>query len=295
MSAKAPERFVAGVRLSNPDKVLYPEQGTTKSDLADHYVAVAERMLPHVAMRPITMVRCPTGRQKNCFYQRHAGAGIARQIEKVTVPGFDNPYLFIRDVAGLISLVQMGVLEIHPWGVRVERPDRPDRMIFDLDPDEGLGFEAVVRAARDVRDRLAALGLESFVKTTGGKGLHVVLPIEPVHEWRAVKAWAKGFSEAMAADAPELYLTRIAKAERTGRIFIDYLRNDPTSTAVGPYSTRARPGAPVAMPLDWKAVKAGLDPGRFTVATAARYVASRADPWADLDAVRQRLPDLPAA
>ena len=295
MSAKVPERFVEGVRLSNPDKVLYPEQGTTKGDLADHYVAVAERMLPHVAMRPITMVRCPTDRQKNCFYQRHAGAGIARQIEKVTVPGFDNPYLFIRDVAGLISLVQMGVLEIHPWGVRVERPDRPDRMIFDLDPDEDLGFEAVVRAARDVRDRLSALGLRSFVKTTGGKGLHVVLPIEPVHEWRAVKAWAKLFSETMAADAPELYLTRIAKAERTGRIFIDYLRNDPTSTAVGPYSTRARPGAPVAMPLDWKAVKAGLDPGRFTVATAAGHVASRADPWADFDAVRQRLPDLPGA
>ena len=295
MSEPKSERVVEGVRLSNPDKVLYPEQGITKGDLADHYLAIADRMLPHVAMRPITMVRCPTGRQKNCFYQRHAGAGIARQIEQVTVPGFDNPYLFIRDVAGLISLVQMGVLEIHPWGVRVERPDRPDRMIFDLDPDEDLGFEAVVRAARDVRDRLSALGLRSFVKTTGGKGLHVVLPIEPVHEWRAVKAWAKLFSETMAADAPELYLTRIAKAERTGRIFIDYLRNDPTSTAVGPYSTRARPGAPVAMPLDWKAVKAGLDPGRFTVATAAGHVASRADPWADFDAVRQRLPDLPGA
>jgi bifunctional non-homologous end joining protein LigD len=168
-------------------------------------------------------------------------------------------------------------------------------MIFDLDPGEDLGFDAVVRAARDLRDRLSALDLESFVKTTGGKGLHVVVPIEPIHEWRLVKAWAKAFSEAMATDAPDLYLTRIAKAERTGRIFIDYLRNDPTSTAVGPYSTRARPGAPVAMPLDWNSVKMGLDPGRFTVATSAGYVASRADPWADMDAVRQRLPDLPGA
>ena len=171
------ERFVEGVRLSNPDKVLYPEQGITKGDLADHYVAVADRMLPHVALRPITMVRCPTGRQRNCFYQRHAGAGVARQIEKVTVPGFDNPYLFIRDLPGLIALVQMGVLEIHPWGVRIDRPDRPDRVIFDLDPGEGLGFDSVVAAALDVHDRLAALGLTSFVKTTGGKGLHVVLPI----------------------------------------------------------------------------------------------------------------------
>lgn len=287
------ERIIEGVRLSNPDKVLYPEQGITKSDLADHYVAVAERMLPHVAMRPITMVRCPTGRQKNCFYQRHAGAGIPRQIERVTVPGFDNPYLFIRDTAGLVALVQIGVLEIHPWGVTVERPDTPDRMIFDLDPGEDLGFEAVVSAARDVRDRLAALGLTSFVKTTGGKGLHVVLPIEPVHEWRTVKAWAKAFSESMAADAPELYLTRIAKAERTGRIFIDYLRNDPTSTAVSAYSTRARPGAPVAMPLDWKVVRKDLDPGRFTVRTAAGFAASRDDPWAELDSAAQRLPDLP--
>ena len=292
MTAAPAERFVEGVRLSNPDKVLYPEQGITKGDLADHYVAIAERMLPHVAMRPITMVRCPTGRQQKCFYQRHAGAGVPRQIEKVTVPGFDNPYLFIRDLPGLIALVQMGVLEIHPWGVRVERPDKADRVIFDLDPDEGLGFAEVVKAARDVRDRLSALGLVSFVKTTGGKGLHVVLPIEPVHEWPMVKAWAKRFSERMAADAPDRYLTRIAKAERTGRIFIDYLRNDPTSTAVGPYSTRARPGAPVAMPVDWKAVTASLDPGRFTVRTAAKAIASRADPWADFDAVRQRLPDL---
>ena len=287
------ERFVEGVRLSNPDKVLYPEQGITKSDLADHYVAMAGRMLPHVAMRPISMVRCPTGRQKNCFYQRHAGSGVPRQIEKVTVPGFDSPYLFIRDLPGLIALVQIGVLEIHPWGVRVERPDRPDRVIFDLDPGEGTGFEAVVKAAHDVRQRLAALGLESFVKTTGGKGLHVVLPIAPVHAWPDVKAWAKSISEAMAAESPDLYLTRIAKAEREGRIFIDYLRNDPTSTAVGPYSTRARPGAPVAMPLAWKEVEPGLDPARFNVRTARDEVAARAsDPWTEMDECRQRLPGL---
>ena len=290
------ERFVEGVRLSNPDKILYPEQGITKGDLADHYVAVADAMLPHVAMRPITMVRCPTGRQQKCFYQRHAGAGVPSQIEKVTVPGFDNPYLFLRDLPGLIALVQMGVLEVHPWGVRVERPDRPDRIIFDLDPGEGLGFDAVVDAALDVRERLDGLGLTSFVKTTGGKGLHVVLPIAPVHDWPTVKGWTKALSEAMAADAPDRYLTRIAKAERTGRIFIDYLRNDPTSTAVGPYSTRARPGAPVAMPLDWEQLTHDLDPARFTVRTAAEWVANReSDPWAELGQSNQKLPDAPAA
>ena len=285
------ERIVEGVRLSNPDKVLYPEQGITKGDLADYYVAVADRMLPHVAYRPITVVRCPTGRQQKCFCQRHAGAGISRQIEKVTMPGFDNPYLFIRDLPGLIALVQMGVLEIHPWGVTVDCRDKPDRVIFDLDPGEGLGFAAVVRAALDVRDRLASLGLASFVKTTGGKGLHVVLPVDAVHEWADVKAWAKGLSESMASDAPDRYLTRISKAERTGRIFIDYLRNDPTSTAVGPYSTRARPGAPVATPLFWEELTPELDPTAFSIRTVPQRIARQTDdPWSKIDQAGQRLP-----
>ena len=290
------EKYVEGVRLSNPDKILYPEQGITKSDLADYYVAVAERILPHVAYRPVTMVRCPTGRGTKCFYQRHAGSGVPEQLGEVTVPGFDEPYLYIRDVAGLIAMVQMGVLEMHPWAVTVEHPDRADRVIFDLDPAEGLGFEEVIRAAKEVRDRLEALGLESFVKTTGGKGLHVVVPIEPTAEWRDVKSFAKGVSAAMAADSPERYLTRISKAERAGRIFIDYLRNDPTSTAVAPYSTRSRAGAPVAMPVRWDQVKAGLDPCDYTVATVPKLVRrQRSDPWAAMFDVRQTLPDSPRA
>ena len=287
------ETEIAGVRLSNPDKVLYPEQGITKADLAHHYEAAAGRMLPHVAFRPITMVRCPTGRQQKCFYQRHAGAGIPRQIEKIKVPGFDNPYLFIRDLSGLVALVQIGVLEVHPWGVTTKHPDRPDRIIFDLDPSETLGFDAVVAAALEIRDRLAALKIESFAKTTGGKGLHVVAPIEPVQEWREVKAWARAFSERMAADSPERFLIRADKDQRVGRIFIDYLRNDPTATAVGPYSTRARPGAPVAMPLPWDEIAPGLDPARFNVRTAAAEIERRADPWGDMARVRQRLPEFP--
>jgi bifunctional non-homologous end joining protein LigD len=286
------ERVVEGVRLSNPDKVLYPEQGTTKAQLADYYLAVAEWMLPHVANRPVTMVRCPTGRGKKCFYQRHAGSGVPEQLREVAVPGFDEPYLYIENVGGLIAMVQMGVLEIHPWGVTVERPDRPDRVVFDLDPDEGLGFADVIGAAIEIRQRLGALGLTSFVKTTGGKGLHVVLPIEPVAEWRSAKAFAKGFSEAMAADQPDRYLTRISKAERSGRIFIDYLRNDPTSTAVGPYSTRSRPGAPVATPLAWDEVAEGLDPALFDTSTVPDRLRSLdRDPWSDMDQIEQRLPE----
>ena len=290
------ERTVEGVRLSSPDKVLWAEQGITKSELADYYLKVADVMLPHVARRPVTMVRCPTGAEKKCFYQRHAASGVLPELKEVTVPGFDEPYLYIEDAAGLVAMVQMGTLEIHPWGVRIDAPDRPDRIIFDLDPDEGLGFSDVIRAALEIRERLAVLGLTSFVKTTGGKGLHVILPIEPVGDWREAKAFAKGFSELMAADAPDRYLTKISKAEREGRIFIDYLRNDPTSTAVGPYSTRSRAGAPVATPLEWDEVAEGLDPKRFTVETVPERLRLRArDPWADIGRVRQRLPELPAS
>jgi bifunctional non-homologous end joining protein LigD len=193
-------------------------------------------------------------------------------------------------------MVQMGVLEMHPWGVTVDRPDQADRIVFDLDPDEGLGFGDVIRAALEVRDRLTALGLVSFVKTTGGKGLHVVVPVEPTEEWREVKRFAKGVSAEMAADSPERYLTKISKAERAGRIFIDYLRNDPTSTAVAPYSTRSRLGAPVAMPLRWDQAREGLDPCDYTLATVPDLIRSqRSDPWAEMLEVKQKLPPAPRA
>ncbi|HEX6841802.1 MAG TPA: non-homologous end-joining DNA ligase [Stellaceae bacterium] len=281
---------VAGVRLTHPEKVLYPEQGITKQDLADYYLAVADRMLPHVARRPLTLVRCPAGSEKKCFYQRHAGSGVPDELGEVPIAGFAEPYLYIKDTAGLIALVQMGVLEIHPWGARIDRPDRPDRIVFDLDPGEGLDFAAVTAAALEVRARLEGLGLAAFAKTTGGKGMHVVVPIARRHTWQAVKAFAKATAEAMAADAPERFLTRIAKAARKGRIFIDYLRNDPTSTAVAPYSTRARAGAPVAMPLAWDEVTPKLDPTEFTIAQARRRIARTRDPWAEIDKHASALP-----
>src|SRR4051795_11787418 len=171
---------VAGVRLTSPEKILYPEQGITKRQLAEYYLAVAEAMLPHVARRPITLVRCPTGRQRKCFYQRHAGSGVPAELGEVDIPGFEESgaYLFIKDAPGLVALVQMGVLEVHPWGARVDKPDRPDRVIFDLDPGEGLGFDDVVQAGAAGRAYLAALGLASFAKTPGGKGVHVVVPVD---------------------------------------------------------------------------------------------------------------------
>jgi bifunctional non-homologous end joining protein LigD len=290
------EIFIEGVRLSSPDKILYPEQGITKQQLAEYFVAVAPRMLPHVAYRPVTMVRCPMGQETKCFYQRHAGSGVPEQLKEVTIPGFAEPYLYIEDGAGLVAMVQMGVLEIHPWGVRVEAPGRADRIVFDLDPAEGLGFEAVIDAAREVRNRLKALDLTSFVKTTGGKGLHVVVPVEATAPWREVKSFAKGVSAEMAAAAPDKYLTTASKADRAGRIFIDYLRNDPTSTAVAPYSTRSRKGAPVAMPLRWDQVKKGLDPCDYTVETVPGLIRrQRRDPWAEIGETRQGLPDGPRA
>jgi DNA ligase D len=285
------ETEVAGVRLTSPDKVLYPEQGITKRDLANYMVAVADWMLPHVAKRPITLVRCPTGRQKKCFYQRHAGSGVPSELGEIPVPGFDEPYLFVRDVQGLVALVQMGVLEIHPWGARNDNPERPDRMVFDLDPGEGLAFADVVAAAREVRAVLDSMKLTSFLKTTGGKGLHLVVPIVRRYDWQEVKAFARRAADKLAKERPERYLIRMSKAERRGRILIDYLRNDPTSTAIAPYSTRSREGAPVATPLAWEELNDKLDPKAFNEKTVpGRLGKRRADPWNDITSLKQPLP-----
>jgi len=284
---------IAGVRLTSPDKVLYPEQSITKRELAEYYLAVAEAMLPHVARRPITLVRCPTGRQRKCFYQRHAGSGVPAELGEVDIPGFEESgaYLFIKDPAGLVALVQMGVLEVHPWGARVDKPDRPDRIIFDLDPGEGLGFADVAEAAHEVRAYLGDLGLTSFAKTTGGKGVHVVVPVDRRYGYPQVKAFAKKVAESLAAKTPTRYLTRISKAERRGRIFIDYLRNDATSTAVAAYSTRSRAGAPVATPVTWDELTPALDPAAFNVNTVpARLAKIGGDPWREMGKVRQGLP-----
>jgi bifunctional non-homologous end joining protein LigD len=284
-----------GVTLSHPEKVLYPEQGITKLALVEYYDAVAEWMLPHVVNRPISLVRCPAGRAKKCFFQRHAGSGVPPQLSEVPIEGFgeNQAFLFIKDVAGLMALVQMGVLEMHPWGSRVDKPMRPDRVVFDLDPGAGLAFADVVAAAKELRAFLKRLGLVSFLKTTGGKGLHIVVPIARRYSWSDVKRFAKRVGEIMTERSPERYLTRISIAERRGKIFIDYLRNDPTSTAVGPYSTRAREGAPVATPLVWEELSAKLDPHAFDISSVPKRLAKlKSDPWEGIARLAQKLPTL---
>jgi DNA ligase D len=283
---------VAGVRLTHPDRLLYPEQGISKRELAVYHESVADRILPELAGRPLTLVRCPQGRQKKCFFQRHAGAGTPRQLRRVELAdvGGEPAYLTADDLPALVALTQVGVLELHAWPARAERPDRPDRVVLDLDPGPGVALEVVVAAALQLREILAGHGLWSFAKTTGGKGLHVVAPVLPDHDWEAHKAFAKTVAERLEAEAPGRYTTESAKAAREGRIYVDHLRNSRGASAVVPYSPRARAGAPVAMPLAWEELKPGLDPAAYTVRTVPSLLRKRPDPWAALAGLRQRLP-----
>jgi bifunctional non-homologous end joining protein LigD len=281
---------VAGVVLTHADRVLYPDLGLTKRDLADYYVAVAEAMLPHLAGRPLSLVRCPEGQGAQCFYQKHPGNSAPKALRRIKIEEGSgvHEYVVADDVGALVALVQMGVLEIHPWGSREDRLETPDRIIFDFDPAPDVGWEQVVAATGEMRERLKSLGLESFLRTTGGKGLHVVVPIAPREEWPVVKAFTKAVAVAMERESPKRYTTVMSKRERRGRIFIDYLRNDRGSTAIAPYSTRVRASATVATPLPWSALKPSLDPAGFTVLTIPKRLTSlKTDPWDGLSDLRQ--------
>jgi bifunctional non-homologous end joining protein LigD len=271
---------VAGVRLSHPDKVLYPEQGITKSQLVGYFAVVAERMLPHVAERPLMAVRCPEGRTK-CFFQKHVLKGSPKPILRVPIEGSEGvkDHMAVKDLAGLVALAQLGILEVHTWGTHIDKIERPDIMVFDLDPDVGVPWERVALAAIELRGLLHELDLESFVKTTGGKGLHVCVPCERKLEWDAMKAFTKAVSEQMERRQPTNFTTKLAKAHRKGRIFIDYLRNARGATFVAPYSPRARAGAPVAAPITWEELAGGLTPERFTLKTMPARL-GEPDPWA---------------
>lgn len=296
MAVKTAERgdgatLIEGVRLTHPTKTLFTGQGISKLELAEYYRAVADRILPHLARRPLSLVRCPDGEQKSCFYQKHLGRSAPAALGSIVIVERNGPatYSVVDDLAGLIGLVQVGVLEIHPWGSRAEELERPDRIIFDLDPDPALAWQRVVEAAVAVREDLAAMGFQSFVKTTGGKGLHVVVPVAPRHDWDEIKAFARAFAAAMVDEAPDRYTLNPLKKERTGKIFIDYLRNERGATAIAPYSTRARPDAPVAMPLAWGEISAATRP-EVTLRTAGAVLARRqSDPWADIDQIEQRI------
>lgn len=281
---------VAGVTISNPDKVLWPAKdgnpAITKADLARYYEAAAERILPHVGDRPTSIIRAPDGITGETFFQRHAMAGSNPRLRLIDVKA-RTPYVAAVDVGGLVAIGQSGGLELHPWGCKPGEPEVPDQITFDLDPDEGLHFGDVIAAAKVVKTKLETLGLTPFVKTTGGKGLHVVVPVKADARsrvtWDQNKAFAKAVAEAIRADAPDRFTTTLAKKARGGKIFIDYLRNGRMATAVAPWSPRARPGAGIAFPLSWGQVKSGLNPVAFNLWTYPALL-KKADPWKDFRA-----------
>ena len=280
MSPTAPAIEVAGVRLTHPDKQLYPEERVAKRDLALYYEAAAGRMLPHVSRRLLSVVRCPEGRGEPCFFQRHPIPGSPDWIHRFKHRGKKAApdFIYIEDVQGLVALAQMGVLEIHIWGSHVDEVDRPDRMVFDLDPADDVPFADVKSAALHLRDVLDTARLKSFPLLSGGKGIHVVVPLKPRHGWDVIKAFSGGLARRLAAEQPERYIATMTKSKRKRRIFIDYLRNDKSATAIAPYSPRARPGAPLAWPLDWKALPRAGSGHAVTLANARRRLAA-ADPW----------------
>jgi bifunctional non-homologous end joining protein LigD len=299
MTKRAEVEF-EGVRLTSPEKILYPDQGITKRDLAEYCAAVADWILPQIRRRPLSLVRCPAGSAKACFFQKHVGSGVPAEVHAIDIPDGSGTtdkgeggadYLWIEDLPGLVALCQMGVLEIHPWGSTIDALETPDRLVFDLDPSPDVPWERVVATAKDMRRRLSKIGLESFVKTTGGKGLHVVVPIAPERDWDVVKPWTRGFVEAMVTDAPEAYTLNMLKKQRVGKIFLDYLRNSRGATAVAAYSTRSRAGATVATPLRWDELTTRLDPQKFTIGSVPKRLAKLAeDPWKEMARLRQKLP-----
>lgn len=293
-SGDAPNE-IAGVAISNGAKLLYPEAGITKLDVARYYEAVGELIVPQIAERPLTLVRCPNGWDKKCFYQKHATEGVSEFIDRIDIrdSGGVKPYMMANSVSAVVALSQMGVLELHPWGSRAPTLDKPDRLVFDFDPDDSLGFDKLVDALTVLRKLLDTLGLEAFLKTTGGKGLHAIIPIEAKRGWDDVKAFCRAVAELLVRTFPDRYTATMAKSRRSGLIYVDYLRNVEGATAVAAYSVRAKARAPVAMPIDWAGLgKKDVRFDCYNLRNVPGVVARRKrDPWERLPKVRQALTD----
>jgi bifunctional non-homologous end joining protein LigD len=281
------------VRLTHPDKVLFPDPGITKRQLADYWLAVADVALPHLMNRPLTLYRCPEGYGAQCFYQKHVGAAVPAVVPRVTIKEGEDPYAAIDDAASLVALAQIGVLEVHVWGSRAEHLDQPDVIIFDLDPAPDVPWSEVAAAGLAVKERLEGLGLNAFAKLTGGKGLHVVVPVTPKPTWPSVKKFTRALVNEMVREEPRRFIASMSKVKRTGKIFIDYLRNDAEATAIGAYSPRARAGAPVALPIEWDELMPDAPQApRFGLLEVPKLIrARRRDPWEGFEAARRPLLD----
>jgi bifunctional non-homologous end joining protein LigD len=297
MSGRGAEAMVlrvggSQVRLTSPEKVLYADQGVTKRDLAEYYAAVAPWVLRYARERPMTLVRCPEGRSDECFYQKHPGVSIPASVGRVEIrekSGSAATYLYVSTARALLELVQLEALELHVWAARRDRLERPDTLIFDLDPGPGVAWAAIVEAARVVRDFLEGVDLKCYIKTTGGKGVHVTTPLIRRQGWPELGRFARAVAERLAAGAPSLYTVDVSRSSRPGRIFIDYLRNMRGATSVAPYSSRARAGATVATPITWREL-ADVRPGDLTIRSVpGRLRSPGADPWEGYGSVRQSI------
>lgn len=292
----APPTKLAGeprrtMKLTHPDRIYWPDAGVTKAGLADHYAEVWPLIAPHLVGRPLALLRCPDGIDGQQFFQKHGWKGMNAKILTPQDPGDPGESLIaIADLDGLLGLVQSAALEIHPWGSTLAQIEKPDRIVMDLDPGEGVDWQQMIDAAAEVRDRMQQAGLAAFLKTSGGKGLHVVAPLKPQAKWPAVKAWCQSLARAMAADQPDRYVATITKSKRKGKILVDYLRNQRGATAVAPWSTRARPGAAVSTPITWEELGPEIGPAHFTVLNLPPRLATVSDPWEDFFAQARPLP-----
>jgi len=289
--AKASARSAAdvgNVHLTHPDRVYWVDVGVTKEDLAEYYVSVWDWMAPHVVDRPLALVRCPGGTKGQCFFQKHIADNVKDSPLRHTVDAKEHDVIAVEKLDDVVTLVQSGTLEIHTRGSRLEKLEFCDRIVFDLDPGEGVAWKEIVAAAREVRERLDAMKLESFAKLSGGKGIHVVVPVAGA-DWDTTKNFSQRIALGMAADSPQRYVGKMTKALRKGKIFIDYFRNTREATSVAPYSTRARPGAAVSAPLSWDQLGRTKSAADFTVLNLKKLF--KQDPWADIGKVRQKLPN----